>query len=313
MEPLRELLSLYLRQELGTAVVVAATHVIKRRHDYAVLKVQLHHPFTQVIVKLAGPDAAMACPFDRTAALHRLVAAQTTIPIPEVIAIDTSCRTWPWRILVRRYCPGQEWAGVQQRLGPDELGDAARQIGDAVSQLHAIRFEGFGELDGDGQIAGGTPYLAALGERSGRFVAKQSHRELFLSVVEQHAHLFQEIRGARLCHEDLHKHNILFRQEAGRWRLATILDFDKAWAGHHEIDLARLELWVGMTSREFWQAYEAVHPLARTYPERRPIYQLLWCLEFAQPTEAHLAVTRRVCDELGIPPVDDFNCGLASS
>jgi hypothetical protein len=31
-------------------------------------------------------------------------------------------------------------------------------------------------------------------------------------------------------------------------RLATIQDFEKAWAGHSETDLARLEFWRGMTS-----------------------------------------------------------------
>ena len=32
----------------------------------------------------------------------------------------------------------------------------------------------------------------------------------------------------------------------GKWCQSTILDCNKAWAGFHESDLARLDLWQGM-------------------------------------------------------------------
>ncbi len=302
----REHLLLYLKQELGEKVELVATQVLKRLHDYVVLRAQLRHPALEVVIKLAGAEAPVAHAFDRTAALQRLVAARTRIPMPEVLAVDLSCQAWPWRIFIRAWCPGQEWAIARHQMTADELGDAFRQIGHAVAQLHAIRFPGFGELERNGQLETGTSFLAALQERSGRFVTEAAHRDLFLSVLDRYQRLFLNIQDACLCHEDLHHHNILFQQDKGRWRLATILDFDKAWAGYHEIDLARLELWRGMTSKGFWLAYEADHPLEPGYTERRPIYQLLWCLEYARSTEAHLSDTRRVCAELGIPPVDRF-------
>ena len=90
----------------------------------------------------------------------------------------------------------------------------------------------------------------------------------------------------------------------GEWRLATILDFDKAWAGHAETDLARLEFWKGMTSPAFLGGVSPVEPLDADYLQRRPIYQLLWCLEYAPSTPQHLADTRRVFHELGIPVVE---------
>jgi Ser/Thr protein kinase RdoA (MazF antagonist) len=63
---------------------------------------------------------------------------------------------------------------------------------------------------------------------------------LFMKVLDDNKDLFSEVGQTCLCHEDLHGYNILFRQVDGPWRLATILDFDKTWAGHHESDLARL-------------------------------------------------------------------------
>ena len=99
---------------------------------------------------------------------------------------------------------------------------------------------------------------------------------------------------------------MLFRQALGRWQLSAILDFDKAWAGHQESDLARLDLWRGMVGKGFWTAYEAVSPVAEKYVQRRPIYQLFWCLEYADPSPKHLADTQGVCKQLGIPSLVHF-------
>ncbi|MGB8648350.1 MAG: phosphotransferase [Anaerolineae bacterium] len=260
----------------------------------------------EVVVKLAGRDAPLACPFDRTAVLHRLVAAKTNIPMPEVLAVDVSYQTVPWRYFIKRYIPGQEWARVREHMNQEELAAAYQQIGDAVGQLHAIHFPSFGELSAEGAIRNDTPYMTALIERARHFIQNERLRDFFLSVLEQNAYLFSDVRQASLCHEDLHWHNILFRLEEGQWRLATILDFDKAWAGHSESDLARLEFWKGMMGKEFWWGYEKIHRIEPLYPRRRPIYQLLWCLEYAQPTAEHLADTRRVCAELGLAPIEHF-------
>jgi len=55
-----------------------------------------------------------------------------------------------------------------------------------------------------------------------------------------------------------------------------------------------------MTSPAFWDAYQQAAPLSPEYARRRPIYQLLWCLEYAEPSRQHNADTRRVCQELGV-------------
>jgi aminoglycoside phosphotransferase (APT) family kinase protein len=301
-----DLLWQLLRQALGAKVELVDCQVANRRHDYLVLLIQLRSPALQVVVKLAGPEAPMAASFDRTATLHRLVAAQTSIPMAEILAVDISCRNWPWRYLVETHVPGLEWAVVRRQVSGEELSSAYRQMGEAVAQLHTIRFPAFGELAADGSVPGDGACLAALRAHAAGCIKDARLRALFLSALERRRHLFLDVREAALCHEDLHQHNILFQARQGRWRLATILDFDKAWAGHRETDLARLDLWTGMTSSEFWEAYEATCPVEPLYGERRPIYQLLWCLECAWPTPAHIADTRRVCDELGLPPFEGF-------
>ena len=297
--PLGEVLRL-LRHAVGPKVEVASLTVYRRLRDYYVLLVRIRNPDMSLVVKLAGPKAHLPCPFDRSAAIHRLVSDQTDIPMPAVLAADTSYRLWPWRFFIKAHIPGEEWAVLRHRLDPAQLHDASAQFGHAVAQLHRIRFPSFGELDDDGCIGHSQPLLAALRERAVRFIGSHRLLELFLSALDHRRDLFEGVCVASLCHEDLHEHNLLFEWREGRWRLATILDFDKAWAGHSESDLARLDLWTGMSSPAFVSAYEALISIDPLYAQRRSIYQLLWCLEYASPTAKHLADTQRVCAEAGL-------------
>ena len=56
----------------------------------------------------------------------------------------------------------------------------------------------------------------------------------------------------------------------------------------------------------FWPAYQAICPVAEGYVQRRPIYQLFWCLEYADPSPKHVADTQRICEQLGIAPLAHF-------
>jgi fructosamine-3-kinase len=295
-----------LHELFGSQVELVDATVANRHQDYVVLLATLRHPSLEVVVKLAGPHAPYPYPFDRTALFHRLVAAHTTIPMPEVLAVDVSYRAWPWRYLIKTYLPGQAWAAVQFQMNQQELHHAYQQIGQAVAQLHAIPFPHFGEVDPDSTMPSQEDYLSALTKRARQRIVKPRLAALFLHVVDDHLDLFSGICKATLCHEDLHGHNILFRQAQGRWQLSTILDFDKAWAGHQESDLARLDLWTGMVGEGFWPAYQALCPVADGYVQRRPIYQLFWCLEYAHPSSTHVADTQHVCKQLGIPPLAHF-------
>lgn len=295
-----------LRQTCGAHVELADYTVANQRPGYLVVLAQIRHPTAQLSIKLADPQTAAAEPFERVAALHRLVATHTSIAMPEIVACDVSCRRWPWRYLIKTYVPGQEWASVRQQMQPHELRAAYRQLAQAIAELHAIRLEAFGELSAQASVDQPQALLPALKQCAQRLIRTPRSAALFDTLLNRYAALFSDVEPASLCHDDLHGHNILFQRERDQWRLATILDFDKAWAGHHETDLARLDLWVGMTSPEFWETYQALHPIASLYQQRRPIYQLLWCLEYAVATPQHLADTQRLCIQLGIPPITRF-------
>jgi aminoglycoside phosphotransferase (APT) family kinase protein len=292
-----------LRSAIGVPGAVAGYRVTSARRDYAVIVAQLSEPAMEVVVKLAGPDAPIACPFNRTAAIARLVRERTDIPTFEVLAVDVSYRVWPWRYLITTCVPGETWSEVVPKLKPHEAQAIYYQLGRAVAAIHTLRFPACGEIGADGVVAPGAPYLSVLIGRARRRIASAQHADLFISLAMERAELFGAITEGALCHDDLNPHNLLLRSVGGHWQLAAVLDFDSAWSGDPESDLARLDLWRGMTGEGFYQAYEAIRPISPRYLDRRPLYQLLWCLEYARPTPQHRADTAHVCAQLGIAPI----------
>lgn len=56
----------------------------------------------------------------------------------------------------------------------------------------------------------------------------------------------------------------------------------------------------------FWDSYNKRLSTDELYFQRRPIYQLLWCLDYAVNTPQHLADTLRLCEQLNLPVIGQF-------
>ncbi len=265
-------------------------------------------------LKLA--DASIrATSFAREAAIQQRVARETAIPICAVLAVDDSCQRFPWRYLMMAHAPGMAWRDGLKRMSPHARHDIFRQLGEATAALHSLRYPQFGEVEETSPPADLTPRpplpqergsIEALEARARRRIANPAHADLFAAVLQAHASDFANLAEPRLTHEDLNPNNLLLvpgDEPDDDWRLAAVLDFGSAWAGCPESDIARLELWRDMMDDGFTKGYTASAPITADYPKRRPIYQLLWCLEYARPTAQHHTDTARVCATLNILPV----------
>ena len=104
-----------------------------------------------------------------------------------------------------------------------------------------------------------------------------------------------------MCHDDLHHDNVLFRMSPDGWRLVALLDWDKAWAGPAESDVARMAFWDDMTGPGFWEVYRDVNETDDNAAQRARIYQLLWCLEYDDDSARHAADTTRLRRLLAVP------------
>jgi aminoglycoside phosphotransferase (APT) family kinase protein len=172
-----------------------------------------------------------------------------------------------------------------------------------VGRLHLPLLPGFGSLPPEPRE---TDCLQALLAHARRIIRNDGLASRFSDVLEQNAELWSRPIQPAITHDDLHGFNILFHPER-LTEVSGILDFDKAWSGPAESDLARMELWRGMSGPSFMAAYHERIPELPGYQERRPFYQLLWCLEFAQNTPDHLKTTGSLLARLGLPPLQAFS------
>jgi aminoglycoside phosphotransferase (APT) family kinase protein len=283
---------------LGNSARVAAVVPLQVRLDSIVALVTIADG-RRVVVKLCGQQAGHPVQFERTAMLTAL-ARSTGAPVPEVIAADDSLRRLRWRYLITEHIDGVPWREARPRLTPTQVTAAHRQLAEVVKAIQSMRFPAFGELDLTGQPPAGQGLLSALRRRAETRIADTGARTSFHRLLDREAALFAGDARATLCHDDLHHGNLLFRAVDGEWRLVGVLDWDKAWAGSAESDVARMAFWDDMTGPGFWELHRTDRSVDDSTAKRALIYQLLWCLEYDDGSARHTADTARLCHRLSV-------------
>jgi aminoglycoside phosphotransferase (APT) family kinase protein len=291
---------------LGARVAVARVGWYVRGEHYVAASVQTRSPAMRLVVKLAVDGDRPGRDFGTMAAIAGRVRAETLVPTFDVVAVDSTQAKVPWRYLVVTELPGETWSVLYPALDAQTRAPAQRQIGRAAAQINALSFDTFGPIGGDGRVAirSGSA-VAALARRAHERLRTPRFLDAVLELLDARGASFEGLKAARLTHEDLNPYNLLFVVRDGLLELSGVLDFESAWAGVAESDLARLELWRYTGGNAVRDGYAEITRIDTGYLQRRPVLQLLWCLEFAeaQPTAQHQADTDQVCAELGIPPI----------
>jgi aminoglycoside phosphotransferase (APT) family kinase protein len=250
------------------------------------------HPGRPDAVEPAGTD------HERTAAVVAR-AAVAGLPVPPVLAAGNAAGE-DGGYLLREHADGIEWHSVGPTLDDDAVRSVHRQFAGLLLALRSVPLDSFGELDRQARPAGLSP-VQALHRRADLRVEDPTARELFHEVLDREAALFADARPT-LAHDDLHHGNVVLRQVEGEWRVAGVLDWEKAWAGPEDSDVARMAFWDGMTGPGFWEVYRAAVPEDDDDRRRALVHQLLWCLEYAVSTPRHARDTAAVCAALDVTP-----------
>jgi len=283
---------------LGSENSVTRVERLQVGQEQSVLRLTLSRPPRRLVLKVAGPGTPAGVDFQRTTAAQSLARA-AGVPVPAVLAADTSYGSGPWSYLLQEHVEGVVWCRLRPLLAPDQVRTAHREIATALLALQSLRLASFGELNAAGEPAG-DDLVPALRRRAELRIADPRRRTTFLDLLDRRSSLFTDQMRATLCHDDLQHTNLIFRAGRGSWKLAAVLDWDKAWAGPPESDVARMAFWDDMTGDGFWEVYQAEVPPPEGRAERTLIYQLLWCLEYPVSTPRHHADTASLCRRLGI-------------
>jgi aminoglycoside phosphotransferase (APT) family kinase protein len=284
--------------KLDVPAEASSWKLLQLGQQHAVLLLQVERPTRRLALKVASTEGRASVDLARTAAVLAL-ARQAGAPVSEVLAVGTLDLEVRWQYLLQQHVAGVPWRWLRPRLDSTQLGKAHRQIAAAVLAVQSVQMPSFGELDSRG-LPAGTDLLSAVRQRAGLRILDRHRRVLFAEALDQRAELFADPGRPTLSHDDLHHENVLFHPASAGVRLVALLDWDKAWAGPAESDVARMALWDDMTGPDFWATYRAAVPYAEGADERAMLYQLLWCLEYDAPTARHRSDTLKLCQRLGL-------------
>jgi aminoglycoside phosphotransferase (APT) family kinase protein len=288
----------------GTAAPIEIVRWYLDSDSYAIVAVKTSRPALRLIVKLELPGRVRDRRFESVAAVARLVRAQTSVPTFEVVACDVTRSKWPWNVLIVNELRGSTWAELHPRLSAAEQAPGQRLIGRAAAELHMLQFAAFGPIEGDGSVTNLGGAMRALEARATQRIKAAEHRDRMLQVLERYKTAFATVQQPRLVHDDLNPYNLLFDVRDGNLVVTGVLDFESAWAGVAESDLARLDLWRLTRGTALRQGYSEISaiPDDKAATVRQLVLQLLWCLEYADEhrSAAHQADTDDVCAKLGM-------------
>lgn len=204
------------------------------------------------------------------------------VPVPQVIALDTTRTISPRDYLIVTRLPGEAVIDGWKSLSAVQQRGIAAQTGECLAAMHQCALSGFGDL-------GDAPYSAWYQEVEYFFTgyAEDALRNGALTpeVVARMAAVMRRLRPAldsvmqpALVHADCHFENIL--QEDGM--VTGVIDFEWGKRGDPLWDFRVEDKWEEMCpgSREpLLAAYALRRPLPPDYEERVRFYKMLMHLD----------------------------------
>ena len=192
-------------------------------------------------------------------AIHCRLKAETSVPVPEILAHDFSRKTIARDFLIMPRLPGTPLSEVRLQRAPMER--AFREWGGYVRQIHGIaepqnRFGYVGEHrcmepQASWRDAFLVMYRKLLDDIASCGVYDERTADLAFELVRQHSAVFEHCTVSRLCHGDLWITNLLVMPDG---HVTGVLDFDRACWGDIEWDLAIAE-YCSVTRSPFWEGY----------------------------------------------------------
>lgn len=173
-----------------------------------------------------------------------------TAPVPKVHHWQKDNPVTGHPYLIREWIDGERVETLASRLHIEELKDLALSLGATMSQIHAIKFEKAGFLDGDLQVVEpldlGSKGMLAYADSclANKVVRERLGDKLagdLTAFLEEHSFLLDS-RQAQPClsHSDFGGSNVIARRQDNHWQVAAVLDWEFAFSGSPFFDFGNL-------------------------------------------------------------------------
>ena len=210
--------------------------------------------------------------------IHAFVRERTRVPVPEILAFDTSRRVLDRNFLVMERLPGKPLTEVHG-ITRDQMDGIFRTVGEWLAQVHAIHGEKYGYLGEHRPMAPMDTWAAAFHgmwnllisdiETCGGYSEKEAG--LMRALLDPFLPVFDRDVPASLLHMDVWHQNILVDDDGTP---TGLIDWDRALWGDPEIEFAVLD-YCGVSEPAFWKGYGQERDLSRE-AQTRGIFYLLY-------------------------------------
>jgi aminoglycoside phosphotransferase (APT) family kinase protein len=209
----------------------------------------------------------------------------TGIPVPEIVALDTSHRFIPHDYMIMTKVSGRPVIDCWPALNAVERQRVAYEAGEYLARLHQVQFPQYGKMYDLPAVGFDTwPEVVEdfyrnyrnLGIEKGALSPELvAHMD---AMMQNMAPALAAVTEKGLIHGDYHFENIL--QDAGQ--VTGILDFEWSKVGDGSWDFKVDTQWERECpgSRDVvYAGYQAVRPLDEMHPARSTLYRILMLLD----------------------------------
>jgi len=241
-------------------------------------------PDGRYVLRIAPRDSVLQLFYEyrmmrQEPAIHERLMAETSVPVPPILAQDFTRRRIDRDYLIMPRLPGRPLS--RAKLSHQTRDRALRRWGRYVAEIHTVtdplnRFGYLGEHrcmepQRTWADAFAVMYRKELDDIVACGVYDRATADEAMELLEQHRDVFAHCETSHLLHGDLWVTNLLVEPDG---KVTGVLDFDRACWGDIEWDLAIAE-YCGVTQPAFWEGYgRGVETRAGDAAVRRLFYLL---------------------------------------
>jgi hygromycin-B 7''-O-kinase len=237
---------------------------ICRRHGFSAGAIRAGYPGSNAVFEIDDAFVKIAAPFwrddvEREQVVYGLLAAQTALPTPRVLArgVITAGQEWPYFVMTK--LPGERIGDLWKKLPAENRAAIASELGRMVRAIHEVRVAG-AVVPRDSPALTPQPPLPITGEGELQSVFWQSWapfvQEQVDGAVAHHGngslapHLLAQLPDylarvdllpgpgfrPRLLHADITEDHVLLSEREGRWEITGLIDCGDAVMGDPEYE-----------------------------------------------------------------------------
>jgi aminoglycoside phosphotransferase (APT) family kinase protein len=211
------------------------------------------------VIRIAPPRDSVFTFYERDMmrqepGIHALLLANTSVPVPKVIAYDDSLAHIDRDFIILKRLPGNPMVDV-----PIDENTVYRQVGAYLAQTHALTAETYGYIGDHRPMEPQSSWVDAFHFMWNRLIdgivevgqySESEHTEI-RRLLDQHIQLFDRNVPSSLLHMDCAADNILVDGDS---KVTGLIDWERSLYGDPEIEFALLDSW-GVSTPAFWEGY----------------------------------------------------------